>query len=407
MRTLTLAGCLAGTLTGCLIAAAHAEAPPARPDLLTFANGAIPVVVRGPGAALRVDFEKAIAAVDGDPGGFILNGRFAAPDTFVELVYALPAATVFERLAVPAVHETPSPNQTFTRHISVHGSPTGPDADLTLLGEATLAIHAKRGEVTELPVVARPPVRFVVVRLTGGIEAGAKFFEFSEIIGEGTQDAAPLATGFGGVWRPRTGISALEQDGPKVVGCLDKGQKRLTGTVDGPLLRATFVDTTSKTRGALIAAIREGELWGLRSDNGAPFRLFTAPPAKGAASPCPSKAPPTLGCDAVIHGIRFGFDSAEILPASAPILAELASGLKAEAAGAMIIEGHTSSEGSDRYNQTLSERRAQAVVADLTRRGVPAAKLRAVGIGEARPIAAETTEAGRSLNRRVEVRCPR
>lgn len=399
MRTLALLVCLTAT--------AHADAPPpTRPDLLTFSNGAIPIAVRGPGAALRVDYEKAVGVIDGNPGGFSLNRKPATPDTWVEFVYALPAATTFDRLAVPSVLETPSPSQTFTRQITVHGSATAPDADLTLLADATLTVHAKKGQVTELPIKARPAVRFVVVRLTGGIEAGAPFFEFSELIGEGTQDAVPMATHFSGVWRPRTGLTGLEQSGAQVVGCLDKGRKKLTGTVQGKLLRATFTDTTSGVPGALIVAVRDGGLWGLRSDNGAPFRLFTGDAKAGVASPCPSKKPPTLGCDSVIHGIQFGFDSAEILPASEPVLADLAKGLNAESASRVVIEGHTSSEGSDRYNQGLSERRAKSVVADLVRRGVKAGRLTAVGIGEKRPIAKETTEAGRSLNRRVEVRCP-
>ena len=71
----------------------------------------------------------------------------------------------------------------------------------------------------------------------------------------------------------------------------------------------------------------------------------------------------------------------------------------------VLIEGHTSSEGGTTYNQRLSERRAQAVVADLIQRGIAASRLSALGIGEARPIASNNDENGRSLNRRVEVHC--
>ena len=49
------------------------------------------------------------------------------------------------------------------------------------------------------------------------------------------------------------------------------------------------------------------------------------------------------------------------------------------------MEGHTSSEGTEEYNQRLSERRAQAVVADLVRRGLGKDRLSAAGIGERRP----------------------
>jgi outer membrane protein OmpA-like peptidoglycan-associated protein len=70
-----------------------------------------------------------------------------------------------------------------------------------------------------------------------------------------------------------------------------------------------------------------------------------------------------------------------------------------------VIEGHTSSEGEDDYNLRLSERRAEAVVGDLVRRGLDRDRLRGVGIGERRPIAPNTDESGRSINRRVEIKC--
>jgi outer membrane protein OmpA-like peptidoglycan-associated protein len=66
--------------------------------------------------------------------------------------------------------------------------------------------------------------------------------------------------------------------------------------------------------------------------------------------------------------------------------------------GAILIEGHTSSEGTETYNQNLSERRAQAVVAALAARGRDVARLSAAGLGDA-------DESGRSLNRRVEIHC--
>ena len=55
--------------------------------------------------------------------------------------------------------------------------------------------------------------------------------------------------------------------------------------------------------------------------------------------------------------------------------------------------------------QAGDERRAQAVVADLIGRGLASQRLSAVGIGERRPIATNNDESGRSLNRRVEVKC--
>ena len=101
----------------------------------------------------------------------------------------------------------------------------------------------------------------------------------------------------------------------------------------------------------------------------------------------------------------FAFDSAEIRPESASVLATLYESLRADSRQAIVIEGHTSGEGADDYNLRLSERRAEAVVGDLVRRGFSRDRLRGTGVGERRPIATNNDENGRSLNRRVEIKC--
>jgi len=67
------------------------------------------------------------------------------------------------------------------------------------------------------------------------------------------------------------------------------------------------------------------------------------------------------------------------------------------------VAGHTDSTGSDEYNQQLSERRAAAVAAYLRTRSVLADRIITVGQGEGRPVATNDTDAGRQLNRRVEL----
>ena len=67
------------------------------------------------------------------------------------------------------------------------------------------------------------------------------------------------------------------------------------------------------------------------------------------------------------------------------------------------IEGHTDNVGADALNQTLSERRAQAVRAYLIQQGVPDSSTSATGFGESRPVAGNETAEGRQLNRRVEL----
>ena len=66
------------------------------------------------------------------------------------------------------------------------------------------------------------------------------------------------------------------------------------------------------------------------------------------------------------------------------------------------VEGHTDHVGTDEYNKTLSEQRAQAVVEGLVRLGVDRSRLRAEGLGRSRPLDKNDTESGRANNRRVE-----
>jgi outer membrane protein OmpA-like peptidoglycan-associated protein len=67
------------------------------------------------------------------------------------------------------------------------------------------------------------------------------------------------------------------------------------------------------------------------------------------------------------------------------------------------VAGHTDNTGGDQYNQQLSERRAGAVAAYLGTRSVRSDRIITVGMGEGRPVATNDTEAGRQLNRRVEL----
>ena len=100
--------------------------------------------------------------------------------------------------------------------------------------------------------------------------------------------------------------------------------------------------------------------------------------------------------------VSFDVNSAAIKPAFQPSLAKAAEVLKRYDSNMTVI-GHTNSTGSDSYNQQLSQKRAEAVRAELIRDGVPAERLSAAGRGEAEPRADNGTAAGRAQNRRVEI----
>lgn len=105
-----------------------------------------------------------------------------------------------------------------------------------------------------------------------------------------------------------------------------------------------------------------------------------------------------------LYGIYFDTAQATLKPESEATLRQVLGVMTNQPALSLMVAGHTDSEGADDYNQALSERRAQAVLAWLTAQGVDAGRLAAEGLGESRPVADNATAAGRTLNRRVEIR---
>lgn len=106
-----------------------------------------------------------------------------------------------------------------------------------------------------------------------------------------------------------------------------------------------------------------------------------------------------------LKGVNFEVNSDQLKPESAAVLDEAVAALNAEFPEARIeVAGHTDASGDAAYNQDLSQRRAATVLNYLVEAGVDAARLSAVGYGETEPVADNTTAAGRSQNRRVELR---
>ena len=101
--------------------------------------------------------------------------------------------------------------------------------------------------------------------------------------------------------------------------------------------------------------------------------------------------------------INFETSSAQIASGSVEFLERLTGIALACVSDDLTVEigGHTDAQGAEADNQALSEARAQAVVAFMVARGVPANGLRAVGFGESRPIADNDTSEGRAQNRRI------
>jgi outer membrane protein OmpA-like peptidoglycan-associated protein len=102
--------------------------------------------------------------------------------------------------------------------------------------------------------------------------------------------------------------------------------------------------------------------------------------------------------------VTFAVGSANLDPGFRTTLDKVASTLTEYEKTYVDVLGHTDSTGSDAFNQTLSEQRANSVGSYLSGKGVQQARLATKGYGESQPRASNTTEEGRASNRRVEIR---
>lgn len=118
---------------------------------------------------------------------------------------------------------------------------------------------------------------------------------------------------------------------------------------------------------------------------------------------CP-EAPKALEPSFNYKNILFEFNSSVLKTASYSVLDEIAKEMKKYPSMSFYLNGHSSAEGTDKRNMTLSIDRATAVKSYLVSAGISSSNLEARGFGESMPITSNDTEAGRQLNRRVEIK---
>ena len=100
--------------------------------------------------------------------------------------------------------------------------------------------------------------------------------------------------------------------------------------------------------------------------------------------------------------VNFAFDSSDLTAQAKGNLDKIAKVFINNPNTEIMIYGYTDSKGKDEYNMKLSRNRANAVKAYLVSKGIGTKRINTQGMGEADPVATNETEAGRSLNRRVE-----
>lgn len=126
-------------------------------------------------------------------------------------------------------------------------------------------------------------------------------------------------------------------------------------------------------------------------------------PEMGAARAASAGDDYSSGTSLMVDGVLFDFEKAALQPEANEMVSRAADYLRSNPGSQVIVEGHTDHLGSKKYNQKLSEKRAGAIVSALKAKGIGADRISAVGYGETKPIATNSTEDGRRKNRRVEI----
>lgn len=172
------------------------------------------------------------------------------------------------------------------------------------------------------------------------------------------------------------------------------------GTVAGATVGSIIGNNTGSTaRGAIIGAVvggTAGAVIGHQMDQQAKELKFEIP---GAIVERVGEGIQVT----FASGILYDFDSDLIRPEAGLNLETLATSLKKYPNTQLLIVGHTDALGTSAYNQDLSARRASSASRYLTIMGLAASRVQTSGKGESEPLAANGTEAGRQLNRRIEV----
>jgi len=104
----------------------------------------------------------------------------------------------------------------------------------------------------------------------------------------------------------------------------------------------------------------------------------------------------------IVNGIRFDVNKATIKPESNGAINEIFELMQKQSDLNFCVEGHTDSDGDDELNQTLSEKRAKAIMNRLISMGISSNRLKSAGWGESKPIGENGTAEGKANNRRVE-----
>ncbi len=388
-------------------AAPKAAAKPApaapQPSLVSFSAGAL--IAEKP--AEYAESWSALWILDERPqSGWATPKGVITPQV---IVIALPEQTVLNTLTFDT-GSTDGANRG-AKDILVEMSDTGPKAGFKTVG--TVSIKDKVNNQS-FPAQAEVPGRWV--RLTVKNNHGAPdYIELMDFRATGRQLTKTPVENISGTYETDYNDFHIKQEGTSLTGCYEYSEGRLTGGIEGRVLKFTWIEREKRGPAIMVLSADAKQLFGLWWNEGNTSahggiwngtkksnEVGTCPHWSGGAAEDLTKDLEEVG-RARVYGINFDTNSAVIRSESKPTLDRIAGVLKAKPDWQMTVEGHTDATGSAARNQTLSEERAQSVIDFLTSAGVPAGRLKAAGFGSSKPVASNDTELGRSQNRRVEL----
>jgi outer membrane protein OmpA-like peptidoglycan-associated protein len=179
----------------------------------------------------------------------------------------------------------------------------------------------------------------------------------------------------------------------------------IIGTVSGAALGA-LINKDNRGKGALIGAVGGGLAGtgvGYYMDKQAKDLALQLKPEMDRGDITIDKGANNSLVVNMTSATGFDTNSAVLKSGFTPTLDKISRVLNQYGKTTVTVIGHTDSVGSDAANQTLSEKRAQAVLDYFASKNVNPVRLAAYGRGESAPRADNATEAGRALNRRVEL----
>ncbi len=105
-----------------------------------------------------------------------------------------------------------------------------------------------------------------------------------------------------------------------------------------------------------------------------------------------------------VYGINFDIGKSKVKAESYPIIEQITAYLKDHPQMKIMVEGHTDNTGNEASNQSLSEKRAESIKAEIVKRGIAADRMETRGFGASVPVADNKTAEGRTQNRRVTIK---